>query len=130
MEAPFDAEYGVFVFRDYESKYVAISVCLAWIIAILLGSYEIFINRSDSGLQTVVAVAFGMAAATGITLLLVGTWEVLMVLARRLNERRLAEARKEALLAERQRWQAWYNNLPKEVREQQPPPPPSQEDDQ
>ena len=118
------------MFRDYEIKYVAISVCLAWIIAILLGSYEIFINRSDSGLQTVVAVAFGMAAATGITLLLVGTWEVLMVLARRLNERRLAEARKEALLAERQRWQAWYNNLPKEVREQQPPPPPSQEDDQ
>ena len=120
------------MFRDYELRYVIASVAIAWLITILLAAYEIFINRSDTGLQTAVASAVGMAVATGITLLLVGTWEVFMVLARRLNERRLADARKEgeevgekrADKARHKRWQAWYDNLPDEVKVQQPPPPP------
>ena len=62
------------MFRDYEIRYVVASVALAWLITILLASYEIFINRSDTGLQTAVASAVGMAVATGITLLLVATW--------------------------------------------------------
>ena len=129
------------MFRDYELRYVIASVALAWLITILLATYEIFINRSDTGLQTAVASAVGMAIATGITLLLVGTWEVFMVLARRLNERRLADARKEgeelgekrgekrADKARHKRWQAWYDNLPDEVKNQQPPPPPPPEEE-
>ena len=77
-------------------------------------------------LETAVASLIGMAAAVGITLLLVGTWEVIMVLARRLNERRLADAKKEGkeegLKTERKRWQTWYASLPDEVKDQQPPP--------
>ena len=117
------------MFRDYELRYVIASVALAWLITILLATYEIFINRSDTGLQTAVASAVGMAVATGITLLLVGTWEVFMVLARRLNERRLADAKKEADKARHNRWQAWYDNLPEEVKAQQPAPPPPPEEE-
>ena len=136
------------MFRDYELRYVIASVAIAWLITILLAAYEIFINRSDTGLQTAVASAVGMAVATGITLLLVGTWEVFMVLARRLNERRLADARKEGEEVglekgleqglekglekgleqgeknRHKRWQAWYDSLPDEFKNQQPAPPP------
>ena len=123
------------MFRDYELRYVIASVAIAWLITILLATYEIFINRSDTGLQTAVASAVGMAVATGITLLLVGTWEVFMVLARRLNERRLADAkeegkeegREEGRDDERKRWQDWYDSLSDEVKAQQPPPPPDEE---
>ena len=53
-----------------------------------------------------------------------------MVLARRLNERLLAEARrkgfeegfKQGMKAEHQRWMAWYNKLPQEFRDKYPPP--------
>ena len=65
-----------------------------------------------------------------------------MVLARRLNERRLADAKKqgkeegrkegrvEGLKTANKHWQAWYDSLPEEVREQQSPPPsPSQDEE-
>jgi type VI protein secretion system component VasK len=117
------------MFRDDEVKYVVASVVLAWIIAILVGYYEIFINRADSVLATVVSVIIGAAGATGFTLLLVGTWEVFSMLARRINERRLAEAREEGreeerkrLEEERRRLREWYANLPQEFRDQLPPP--------
>ena len=45
-----------------------------------------------------------------------------MVLARRLNERLLAEARQEGQKEERKRWREWYDSLPKEVKEQLSPP--------
>ena len=111
------------MFRDDEVKYVVASVVSAWIIATLVGYYEIFINRADSVPATVVAVIIGAAGATGFTLLLVGTWEVFAMLARRINERRLAEAREEGRKESQKRWREWYANLPKEVRDQQPPPP-------
>ena len=115
------------MFRDDEIKYVVASVVLAWIIAVLVGYYEIFINRADSMPATAVAVMIGAASATGFTLLLVGTWEVFSMLARRINERRLAEAREEGMEKGREesqkRWREWYAKLPKEIRDQQPPPP-------
>ena len=111
------------MFRDYEVKYVVASVVAAWILTILVGYYEVFINRADSVPATVVAVIIGAAGATGFTLLLVGTWEVLSMLARRINERRLAEAREEGREENQKKWRDWYVNLPKEVRDQQPPPP-------
>ena len=129
------------MFRDSETRYVIVSVAVAWVITILLAAYEIFINRSDTGLQTAVASAVGMAIATGITLLLVATWEVFMVLVRRYNARRLADAKKEGkeegLKIANKRWQAydqswqdWYDSLPQEVKDQQParPEPPREEE--
>ena len=118
------------MFRDSETRYVIVSVAVAWVITILLAAYEIFINRSDTGLQTAVASAVGMAIATGITLLLVATWEVFMVLVRRYNARRLADAKKEGQKTERKRWQAWYDSLSEEVKAQQPLPPGTEEDEE
>ena len=102
--------------------------------AILLGAYEIFIDRADTLLETVVAVITGAAAATGMTVLIVATGEVFMVLHRRVNERRLAAARQEGVEEgiekgvekgreeERRRLQEWYANLPQEFRDQWPSP--------
>ena len=64
-----------------------------------------------------------------------------MVLVRRLNERRLAEAEKKGreeglkiaskrLLAYDKSWQDWYNNLPQEVKDQQPPRPAPPQDEE
>ena len=110
------------MFRDNELRYVLASVVLAWTIAISLGAYEIFIDRADTVLETVVAVITGAAAATGLTVLVVATGEVFMVLYRRVNERRLAVAREEGREEERRRLREWYDKLPKEIREQLPPP--------
>ena len=138
------------MFRDSETRYVIVSVAVAWVITILLAAYEIFINRSDTGLQTAVASAVGMAIATGITLLLVATWEVFMVLVRRYNARRLADAhqegkeegreegleegreqgREQGLKIANKRWQAWYDSLSEEVKTQQPLPPETDEDEE
>ena len=110
------------------------SVAFAWLIAALLGAYEVFVNLEDTVVGTVVAVATGMAAATGITLLIIATVEVFMVLYRRVNERRLAAAREEGVEEgiekgvekgreeERRRLQEWYANLPQEFRDQWPSP--------
>ena len=131
------------MFRDNELRYVLASVLLAWTIAILLGAYEIFIDRADTVLETVVAVITGAAAATGMTVLIVATGEVFMVLYRRVNERRLAVAREEGreeerrrleeehrrleeehrrLEEERRRLREWFANLPQEFKDQLPPP--------
>ena len=130
------------MFRDDEIKYVVASVALAWAITVLIGYYEIFINRADSVPATVVAAVIGAAGATGFTLLLVGTWEVFSMLARRMNERRLGEAREEGIEIgmekgiekgieigvekgreyERERLREWYANLPPESKEKVPPP--------
>jgi type VI protein secretion system component VasK len=124
------------VFRDNELRYVLASVLLAWTIAILLGAYEIFVDRADTVLETVVAVITGAAAATGMTVLVVATGEVFMVLYRRVNERRLAAAREEGreeerrrleeehrrLEEERRQLREWFANLPQEFKDQLPPP--------
>ena len=54
------------MFRDDEIKYVVASVVLAWIIAVLVGYYEIFINRADSMPATAVAVMIGRCWRNGI----------------------------------------------------------------
>ena len=126
------------MFRDNELRYVLASVLLAWTTAFLLGAYEMFIDRADTVLETVVAVITGAAAATGMTVLVVATGEVFMVLYRRVNERRLAAAREEGVEEgiekgvekgreegreeERRRLQEWYANLPQEFRDQWPSP--------
>ena len=124
------------MFRDYEIRYLATSVLVAWILTIALAAYEIFANRTDTVPETGVAVYMGAAASTGVTLLVVATVEVFMVLYRRINERLLADARQEGeekererlqgerdrLQAERDRLREWYYSLPRDVRDQLPPP--------
>ena len=115
------------MFKDHETAYVVASVSVAWIFTVLLSAYEIGIKTTDTKLETAVAVAYGVAAAVGLTLLAVGTFEVIMVLARRREKRLLEqdkeEGRREALAESEKRWKAWYYGLPEEVRKNQPPPP-------
>ncbi len=113
------------VFKDHETAYVVASVSLARIFTILLAAYEIGFNTTDTNLETTVAIAYGVAAAAGLTLLTVGTFEVIMVLARRREKRLLEQARREAQEEEAKRWKAWYDSLPDEVKKTQPPPPDS-----
>ena len=113
------------MFKDHETAYVVASVGLAWIFTILLAAYEIGFNTKDTNLETTVAIAYGVAAAAGLTLLTVGTFEVIMVLARRREKRLLEQARREAQEEEAKRWKAWYDSLPDEVKKTQPPPPDS-----
>ena len=111
------------MFKDHETAYVVASVSLAWIFTILLATYEIGFNTADSELEATVAIAYGVAAAAGLTLLTIGTFEVIMVLARRREKRLLEQARREAQEEEAKRWKAWYESLPDEVKKNQPPPP-------
>ena len=93
------------------------------------------------------AALVGIAIAAGVTLLVVGTVEVIMVLYRRVNKRLLAnarqeghqeghregrkeghqeghqEGRQEGRQEERRRVREWYASLPKEIRDQIAPPP-------
>ena len=111
------------MFRDYEIRYVAASVLVAWTLSALLGAYEIFINTTDTAIETAVAMFLDAAAATGVTVLVVATVEVIMVLYRRVNERLLANAREEGEEKATKRWREWYDSLPKEIRDQLSPPP-------
>ncbi len=115
------------MFKDHETAYVVASVSVAWVFTFLLSAYEIGIKTTDTGLETTVAVAYGVAAAVGLTLLAVGTFEVIMVLARRREKRLLEQAkeegRREARQEEAERWKTWYDSLPDDVKKNQPPPP-------
>ena len=119
------------MFRDYEIRYVAASVLIAWALTITLAAYEIFADRTDTVPETAVTVFIGAAASTGVTLLVVATVEVFMVLYRRVNERLLANAREEGeeIGVERgqkeadKRWREWYDSLPREDRDRLTPPP-------
>ena len=111
------------MFKDHETIYVAASVSLLWLFTLALAAYEIGLNRADSGLETVVAISYGVGAAVGLTLLTVGTFEVIMVLAKRLEKRLMEQARQEAKEEVEKRWKAWYESLPEEIKKNQPPPP-------
>ena len=62
------------MFRDHETKYLVVSVSLVPVFTLLLASYEMFYKTSDSGLDTVIAIAHGVSAAVAITITLVATW--------------------------------------------------------
>ena len=109
------------MFKDHETAYVAASVSLLWLFTLALAAYEIGFNDSESVLETVVAIAYGVEAAVGLTLLTVGSFEVVMVLARRREKRLVEQARREAKEAVQKRWKAWYQSLPDEVKNTQPP---------
>ena len=115
------------MFKDHETAYVTASVSLLWLYTIALAAYEIGFNRTDSDLETAVAVAYGVGAAVGLTLLTVGTFEIIMVLAKRFEKRLLERVRREAKEEANKRWKAWYEGLPDEVKKTQPPPPDQQE---
>ena len=122
------------MFKDHETIYVVASVLSLWLFTGLLTWYEIDYNTSDSPLQTAVAIAYGVGAAVGLTLLAIGTFEVVMVLAKRRDERLTKEAEEKGREEGRQKaqeelstWyqalQAWYDSLPEDIQKKTPLPP-------
>ena len=91
------------MFKDHETAYVIASVILAWIYTALFTIYEVFlVDVNIPGLATTVSIGRDMGGAVGLTLMTIGTREVVMVIAKRWAERRREEARQL-----QQRWEDW-----------------------
>ena len=122
------------MFRDHETTYVVVSVCLVWVFTILLAVYEIGFKTSDSWSQTVVAMAYSVGAAVGLTLLTIGTTEVVMLLTKirdkKVAKAALEEGRQQGLQEAQEKidgfleaLKIWYDKLPDDIREKTPAPP-------
>ena len=95
------------MFKDHETAYVVAYVILAWVYTALFSIYEIFLEALNiPGLATTISIGRDMGGAVGMTLLTVGTWEVLMVLAKRW-EKRWEERRGEEARQIHQKWEDW-----------------------
>ena len=95
------------MFRDHESRYLVLSVVIAQVVIGWVLWYEIAIEDADSLPATITAIGYGVSAAVAIAILTLGTWEVIMVIARRLREREAERIRQ----AEEDRWVAWLERM-------------------
>ena len=108
------------MFRDHETGYLIASVILVYILTGLGIWYEIAYGESETVGQHL--VSFGQAAGSAIstTLIILGTFEVIMVFAERYRRRRFNEGREEGRKERDAEWSAWMqrredarrNNLP------------------
>ena len=76
------------LFRDYEAKYLLASVLIALCVVGWTAWYEIAYVDSDSLADTIAAIGNGISVAVAAAILSLASWETLMVIARRINERR------------------------------------------
>ena len=122
---------------DGLTKYLVVSVSIAWTISVLFALYELF-YRTVAWPKTAAAIALDMAAAVAITILLMATGDVILLISERYKERRYQEGMAKGLaegevkgLAEgaakmARKWQDWNNRrLAAEARGEQfdePPP--------
>ena len=99
------------VFRDHDARYLVLSVLIATCVCGFTLWYEIGVADSDSLIETAVAIGQGISAAVAIAIFILAWWEVIMVIARRINERRdramLEKGREEAT----GEWTAWLKRL-------------------
>ena len=117
---------------DGLTKYLVVSVIMAWTISVLFALYELF-YRTVAWPKTAAAIALGMAASVAITILLMATGDVILLISERYKERRYQEGLAEGEAKMARRWQDWNNRrLAAESRGEQfeePPPavPPTQD---
>ena len=83
------------MFRDYDFKYLILSVFIATCVCGLVSWYEISVDDSDSVAETALGIGQGIGIAVATAILTLAWWEVVMVIARRISERREKEAREE-----------------------------------
>ena len=97
---------------DRLTKYLVVSVSIAWTISVLFALYELF-YRTVAWPKTAAAIALDMAAAVAITILLMATGDVILLISERYKERRYQEgvakglAKGAAKMA--RKWQDWNN---------------------
>ena len=92
---------------NYDAKYllasVAIAVCgVGWTIW-----YEASHGTSDSLADTVTAIGQGISAAIAVAIFIVAVGEIVMVIARRINQRRDEAKLEEGRQQERRAWIEW-----------------------
>jgi hypothetical protein len=90
------------LFRDYESKYLLASVAIALCVVSWTAWYEVVLADRDSLPETITAIGQGISAAVAVAILSLATWEIVMVLARRMVERMREERNKKI-----QAWEDW-----------------------
>lgn len=108
------------MFRDYEVRYLVLSVVIAlgasgWVIW-----YETAVEDADSLPATITAIGHGISAAVAIAILTLASWEVIMVIARRWQERQEEKHKKEIQEARQEvenEWAAWLERMREAQRE-------------
>ena len=78
------------MFKEHEVRYLAASAILVWVVLGLFALYEIFLIDDDSGLETLLAVIQWTGSSVAVTVIIIATFEVIM-LAARYNQRRFNE---------------------------------------
>ncbi len=82
---------------DGITHYLVVSVILTICLSVLFILYEILYNTGDTGLETAVAIAQDMAASLGISLIVVSTWEVLLLPSEKYRQKRFNEGKEEGI---------------------------------
>jgi hypothetical protein len=97
---------------DRLTKYLVVSVSIAWTISVLFALYELF-YRTVAWPKTAAAIALDMAAAVAITILLMATGDVILLISERYKERRyqegVAKGLAEGAAKMARKWQDWNN---------------------
>ena len=111
------------MFRDHDARYLLLSVFIATCGFGLTLWYELGVADSDSPIETAVGIGQGVSAAVAIAIFILAWWEVIMVIARRINERRdrtmLERGREEGREEGREKgreetageWTAWLERM-------------------
>ena len=76
------------LFRDYEAKYLLASVLIALCVVGWTVWYEVAHVDRASFPDTITAIGQGISASVAVAILSLASWETVMVIARRINERR------------------------------------------
>lgn len=95
------------MFRDHEVRYLVLSVVIALSVSGWILWYEIAVEDADSLPATITAVGHGVSAAVAVAIFTLASWEVIMVIAKRLREREAERIRQ----AEEDRWVAWLERM-------------------
>ena len=82
---------------DGITHYLVVSVVLTNCLSVLFALYEILYNTGDTGLETAVAIAQGMAASLAISIIVVSTWEVLLLPSEKYRQKRFNQGKEEGI---------------------------------
>ena len=101
------------MFRDYENRYLVISVVLVLALTGLVAWYEVAYRTMDSWPETVTSIGQGVASAIAVVVTILASVEVIMLFSEKYKARRFEEGREEGKnegrLVERQEHQNRLN---------------------
>ncbi len=97
------------------TAFIIISVILANCLTALAVWYEIYYYIDDNGPETIKAILLDAAAAAAVTILFMGTVNIMMLLSNyvldQYRKKRYAEAEERGERRNDERWRDWYNRM-------------------